>query len=258
VRDPLLDHQASWAVELRNRLCNSFLLTVVSTTLITTLFFVVYFAVQRHPAYRPFIMPRTELDWIIPFQPTALLAYVSVWIYVGVGPGLQRTVREFAVYGLWLCGLLITGLIIFYFWPTQVPPPALTATSFPGFTVLHRIDETSNACPSMHVAVAIFTALRIDVVLRSIRAPLQLRVLNAAWFFVIAYSTLAIKQHVVLDVIAGALLGLVFVWMSLRWRPGLGRKSGFATLVLSPHPEAFLAPTAPELTDIGCTEPGNG
>ncbi len=131
MRDPLLDHQISWAVELRNRLCKSFLLTVVSTTLVTSLFFVVYFSVQRHPAYRPFMMPRTALDWIIPFQPAALLAYVSVWIYVGVGPGLQRTVREFAVYGLWLCGLLISGLGIFYFWPTQVPPPVLAATSFP-------------------------------------------------------------------------------------------------------------------------------
>ena len=34
-------------------------------------------------------MPRTRLDLLIPFQPAALLAYVSLWVYVGVGPGLQ-------------------------------------------------------------------------------------------------------------------------------------------------------------------------
>ncbi len=91
----------------------------------------------------------------------------------------------------------------------------------------------------MHVAVAIFTALRIDVVLRSIRAPLRMRALNAAWFAVIAYSTLAIKQHVVLDVVAGALLGLIFAWMSLRWRPGLRREPSLATLCWRRAPRPF-------------------
>jgi membrane-associated phospholipid phosphatase len=43
-------------------------------------------------------------------------------------------------------------------------------------------------------------------------------VLNVAWFAAIAWSTLAVKQHVVLDVVAGALLGLAFALPSLRWR----------------------------------------
>jgi membrane-associated phospholipid phosphatase len=229
VHDP---DKTSWAAELRNRVRKSFLLTVVSTTLVTALFFIAYFGVQRHPANAPIMMPRTELDLLIPFQPPALLAYVSLWIYVGVGPGLQRTVREFAVYGLWLSGLCSIGLVIFYFWPTQLPSTVLAVTSFPGFAMLHRIDQTSNACPSMHVAVAIFTAVRIEEVLRSIRAPLPLRALNAAWFVLIAYSTLAIKQHVALDVAAGALLGLIFALMSLRWRPRLHPETSFAALAL--------------------------
>ncbi|MEJ0005266.1 MAG: hypothetical protein WDM77_02460 [Steroidobacteraceae bacterium] len=77
--------------------------------------------------------------------------------------------------------------------------------------MLHRVDQTGNACPSMHVAVAIFTAVRIDEVLRATRAPLQLRMLNVAWF----------SGHRLLDtwrsnstwswnVIAGALLGTNF------------------------------------------------
>jgi membrane-associated phospholipid phosphatase len=42
---------------------------------------------------------------------------------------------------------------------------------------------------------------------------------NAAWFVVITYSTLAVKQHVALDDAAGALLGVAFLVPSLRWRP---------------------------------------
>ena len=225
---------APWAVELGNRIRNGFFRTTISTTLLTGLFFMGYFWVQRHPAYTPIMMPQTALDLSIPFQPPALLAYVSVWIYIGFGPGLQRTVREFAVYGLWLCGLCISGLTIFYFWPTQVPRVVLAATDFPGFVMLHRIDESSNACPSMHVAVAIFTAVRVDEVLRSMRVPTQLRLINLAWFGAIVYSTMAIKQHLLVDVAAGTCLGLVFALMSLRWRPGFDPQPGFAALALPP------------------------
>ena len=220
--------QRPWALELGLRVRSGFPLTVLWTTLLTGLFFVGYFFVQRHPAFAPIMMPRTALDLMIPFQPAALVAYVSLWVYVGVGPGLQRTVADFAVYGLWLCGLCVAGLSIFYFWPTQVPAPILAPTSFPGFAMLHRVDQTSNACPSMHVAVAIFTAIRIGDVLRSMRTPVGMRMLNVVWFIAIAYSTLAIKQHVVLDVAAGALLGTVFALMSLRWRPAVALESRFA------------------------------
>jgi membrane-associated phospholipid phosphatase len=248
VRDPFLGQNpvqpavaggylAPWAVELGHRIRKGFFRTTISTTLLTGLFFIGYFWVQRHPAYSPIMMPQTALDLRIPFQAPALLAYVSVWIYIGFGPGLQRTVRDFAVYGLWLCGLCICGLAIFYFWPTQVPRSMIAATDFPGFVLLHRIDESSNACPSMHVAVAIFTVVRVDEVLRSMRVPLQLRLINAAWFAAIVYSTLAIKQHLLVDVAAGACLGLVFALMSLRWRPGLGGEPSFAALALRPYPQ---------------------
>jgi membrane-associated phospholipid phosphatase len=223
-----------WYVELGTRVRRSFVVTVIVTTLLTGLFLIGYLYVQRHPAYTPTIMPLTALDRMIPFQPQALLVYVSLWIYIGIGPGLQRTFAGVAVYGLWMCGLCIAGLAIFYFWPTQVPSLTLDATGFPGFVLLRRVDEASNACPSMHVAAAIFTAVRVDDVLRSTRSPLLLRLLNGAWFVVIAYSTLAIKQHVALDVAAGALLGLIFVLPSLRWRPGGGRETRFANVVLPP------------------------
>jgi membrane-associated phospholipid phosphatase len=189
---------------------------VIGTTILTGLFFVGYFYVQRHPLYPPTVMPLTALDLSIPFRPQALFAYVSLWLYIGAGPGLQRTFAARAVYGLWMCGLCLVGLTIFYFWPTQVPPFALDATGSATFAVLHQVDKASNACPSMHVAAAIFTVAHVETVLRVTRSPLLLRLLNAAWFMVIVYSTLAIKQHVALDVAAGALLGAAFVWPSLR------------------------------------------
>jgi membrane-associated phospholipid phosphatase len=217
--------QPHWAAELARRAREGFVRTIVGTTVFNGFFFLGYLYVQRHPAFVPFMMPITSLDLMVPFQPYALLAYVSLWIYVGVGPGLQRTFREFAAYGLWMAALCVTGLVIFYIWPTQTPALMPEPSTLSAFTVLHQADKTGNACPSMHVAIAIFTLGRVDEVLRSTRSPLWLRLLNAAWFAVITYSTLAIKQHVALDDVAGALLGLAFLVPSLHWRPKPGRET---------------------------------
>ena len=55
-----------------------------------TVFFVGYFQVLRHPVHAVTLMPLTTLDHLIVFQPAALLAYVSLWLYVGIAPMLLR------------------------------------------------------------------------------------------------------------------------------------------------------------------------
>jgi membrane-associated phospholipid phosphatase len=85
--------------------------------------------------------------------------------------------------------------------------------------LLQGVDAAGNACPSLHVATAMFSAVCLDALLRRLSVPMALRWLNAGWFLAIAYSTLAVKQHVVVDVLAGSLLGLAFALAALRWRP---------------------------------------
>ncbi|MDQ0586684.1 phosphatase PAP2 family protein [Variovorax paradoxus] len=210
----------TWTADIGARIRRLFWLKAIGTTVFTWLFFIGYFHMLRNPAYPVVVMPLTALDHLIPFQPYTLGAYLSLWVYVGVAPGLQPNFRELVVYGLWIGALCLTGLGLFYFWPTQIPPLAIDVSGYPGFAMLQGVDAAGNACPSMHVAVAIFTAIRLDHVLREARTPAFLRLANWLWFAAIAYSTLAIKQHVVLDALAGALLGMAFVLASLRWRPG--------------------------------------
>lgn len=212
-----------WAAELWLRMRRHFVLKLVGTTVFTWLFFVGYLHLLRAPAFPVVVMPLTALDRQIPFQPLTLFAYPTLWFYVGIAPGLQLTVRELLVYGAWIGALCLTGLGIFYAWPTAVPPLAFDVSGFAGFGVLKGVDAAGNACPSLHVAVAIFTAIWIDHVLRQARAPLALRAVNIGWFALIAWSTLAIKQHVVLDVAAGMLLGVAFALPSLHWRPARPR-----------------------------------
>ena len=226
----------TWTADIGLRIRRHLALKIVGVTVFTWLFFIGYFHMLRHPDFAVTVMPLTALDHLIPFQPQALVAYFSLWLYVGVAPGLQLSFRELVVYGLWVGALCLTGLGLFHYWPTQVPLAA-PASDFPGFALLQGVDAPGNACPSMHVAVAMFTVIRIDDVLRRARTPVFVRLLNWLWFAAIAWSTLAIKQHVVLDALAGALLGIAFVLPSLRWRPGPQRvaRAIFGRADIIPH-----------------------
>ncbi|KTT27519.1 phosphatase PAP2 family protein [Pseudacidovorax intermedius] len=207
-----------WAQDLGTRMRERALLKIVGTTAWVWVFFIGYFHLLRHPAHPVTVMPLTWLDAWVPFSPVALVPYLSLWLYVGIAPGLIRGFMPLLVYGLWAAALCAAGLLIFYLWPTQIPPLPLNRADAPGFALLEGIDAAGNACPSMHVAISVFTAVWIEHLLQRAGAPALLRVLNLLWVVAIAWSTLATRQHVALDVLGGVLLGGAFAAAALRWR----------------------------------------
>ena len=208
-------HFSPWATALAARMRCHLLLKVLATTVVIGLFFVAYFHLLHHPEHAVRTVPLTALDRIIPFEPAALFVYLTLWLYVGVGPGLQPNLRALVAYGFWIGGLCAAGLVIFLLWPTNVPPTGVDPSRYAGFSMLQGVDAAGNACPSMHVATAIFTMLRLQDVWRRIGAPTLIQIVNLTWCSAIVLSTLFIKQHVVLDVISGALLGAAFAIASL-------------------------------------------
>jgi membrane-associated phospholipid phosphatase len=225
-----------WTAEIGLRMRKLFWLKFIGTTAVTCLFFIGYFHVLRNPVHPVVVMPLTALDHWIDFRPEALYVYLTLWLYIGFGPGLQRSLLELNVYGLWLGAMCVTGLALFYLWPTAVPPLGFDASGFPGFALLQGVDAAGNACPSLHVATAMFTMIRVEHLLREAGTPRILRLLNLLWFVAIAWSTLAVKQHVALDALAGALLGVAFALPSLRWRPAPQRLSSNATRISEKTP----------------------
>jgi membrane-associated phospholipid phosphatase len=97
-------------------------------------------------------------------------------------------------------------------------------SAYPGFAILQGVDAAGNACPSLHVATAVFTAIWIDRLVRTMRAPSALRWANVIWVLAIAWSTVAIRQHVVLDALAGAVLGTALAGLSIWLSPWIGRR----------------------------------
>ena len=214
-----------WTAQMWQRMRHRFWLKLIGISLFMWVFFSGYFHLLRNPSFAVTEMPLTALDRLIPFQPGTVFAYLSLWLYVGIPPGLLLGFRPLVVYGLWAAALCLAGLACFYYFPTAVPALALDPdlARFPAFALLQGVDAAGNACPSLHVATALFSAIWVDSLLREISAPRALRVINGGWFLLIVHSTLATKQHVVLDVLAGAPLGMVFALASLRWRPATPR-----------------------------------
>jgi membrane-associated phospholipid phosphatase len=221
---------ASWSEQLLQRIRHRFWLKVIGVSGFTWLFFIAYFHLLRNPV-RPVIpVPMTALDHAIGHQAWAFWAYVSLWFYVGIAPGLMLRLRDLLLHGAWAASLCATGLLVFYLMPTAVPPHTLSPelASHPGFALLQGVDAAGNALPSLHVATALFSAAWVQRLLRCIGAPAWLDAVNGAWLLLIVYSTMAIKQHVLLDVVAGALLGGFFAWASLRSLPRSGAAPGDA------------------------------
>jgi hypothetical protein len=208
----------SWPSDLRVRLRHYLLLKAVGTTVFISVFFVGYFHVLRSTAGQAVLMPLTALDEFIGFQPAALYAYVSLWLYVGLPPAIMLGLRELLAYAGWIAALCITGLACFWFWPTAVPSHLVDTNLYPAYQLIQGLDAAGNACPSLHVATAAFSAIWLDRLLAEIGAGGRMRTANWAWFAAIAWSTLATKQHVALDALAGGLLGAAFALASLHRR----------------------------------------
>lgn len=178
----------------------------------TTLFFWGYIYLLKHPAFPVTMMPLTMLDRLVTFEPWALSVYLSLWTYLSLPLLLMLTKRELIEYGVWIGGLCFSTLTIFYFWPNAVPPANIIWEEYPGMGFLKGVDAAGNACPSLHVATAVFSAFWLHWRLPKIGLGTKSRLVNMGWCLAIAYSTMATKQHVAVDVIAGGVFGWALAW----------------------------------------------
>ena len=207
---------AGWLRQLGPRLRTLWGWKLTGTTVGMTVFFVVYFRLLHHPLFPLTIMPLTAVDRWIEFRPAALVLYASLWFYVSLAPALLVDRRELVSYGLAAVVLSAIGLGIFLLWPTAVPASDLAWPRHSFFSVLQKVDASGNACPSLHVAFAVFSAIWFERILREMNAGGLARGVNGLWCLGILYSTIAIRQHVALDVLAGAMLGAVVAALHLR------------------------------------------
>lgn len=213
---PKRPRPAGWLHQILPRILTWWPAKMIGTSLGMTGFFVVYFWVLNHPQFPVTTMPLTMIDRLIGFRPETLPLYLSLWLYVSLAPALLINRRELVSYGLAWIALSVSGLGLFLLWPTIVPPPEVDRSLHPSYAFLQSVDASGNACPSLHVAFAVFSAIWFERLLRQLGAGRWARVINWLWCLGILYSTVATRQHVSLDVLAGAGLGALVAGVHLR------------------------------------------
>ena len=210
------------SAELYERVAANWWLKFFGITAFIAVFFSAYFLLLQFPLFGVTLMPLTAVDRFISFQPWSVGLYYSLWLYVSLPPTLLRTRPELYAYGWISAGMAVVALSIFLFWPTSIPATTgIDWASHPGFAALKRLDKSQNACPSLHVAFAVFSGVWLDRMLRTLRLADWPRLVSAAWCIGIVYSTIATRQHVAVDVAAGTALGLLFALI----RPAVLRAS---------------------------------
>lgn len=200
-----------WFEHIKSAFWRHLLFKGIGITFFISIFFVAYFHILKNPAFPTTVIPFTYFDHIIGFQPLALPLYLSLWLYVATPPVLIAKRKELYEYTFSIGIMSMIGLAIFYFWPTTIPLSNINWDQYPSIDFLKNIDAAGNACPSLHVATAVFSGFWLDYLLLRFKTPQYLRIINLVWCVGIIYSTIATRQHVTLDVLGGLILASVAI-----------------------------------------------
>ncbi len=164
-----------------------------------------YFWCQRNPATRPKEF-RFGLDNLIPYRPRWVWIYSFLYYPVIVAVNWSvRSSREYLYVAISYLVLLACQMACFTLFPVATPESWRTCNVRRGrserfLAFVQSLDARSNSFPSMHTSVATLTAFHLLPTL----GPLVF-----AFPILIGISCLYTKQHYLIDVPAGALLGTV-------------------------------------------------
>jgi len=173
-----------------------------------------YLLLQR-VSLRPvmWLEPGPLEGWVIASN-SALVVYLYLSFYfLTLIPGLLPTDDQFRRF---LIALAITGvvsLLIFLLVPSGVlRPREFRAEASAVYLRLIDVDLPRNAFPSLHASVTTLSAIVSCIVLKHWIA----RLLFWTWAAGILWSTMATRQHVLFDVVSGALLACLS-WIAAAW-----------------------------------------
>jgi membrane-associated phospholipid phosphatase len=150
-------------------------------------------------------------DWelrFIPLVPAMIVPYSSLDVMFLLAFFICRDRVELRSLSLRLAlALLIAGLC-FLIVPLKIGfvRPELTGVFGWMFHTLHGLDKPFNLAPSLHIAIGIIVAMVFVPKARGVW-----RGVLVAWFMLIGVSTLLTWQHHLIDVVAGALLGIICI-----------------------------------------------
>lgn len=174
-----------------------------------------YITLQHFHFFEATVMPLTLVDRSLPFLPSTVWAYLSIYALMPIGPFLMDNRAQIFRYARGVIAIGGIATVLFFFWPTICPRP-----SGPNGDSLYRalisIDQPFHAFPSLHAAFAVYSCLCVMDVGRATGWSQNCEIIFITWTAVILLATLLTRQHVVVDIIAGSALGFGAYQICLR------------------------------------------
>jgi membrane-associated phospholipid phosphatase len=199
---------------LRDRLRSQWPLKVFLLITLPTVATAAYMAIQRTIVFPVRSVPLTWFDRAIPFQPGWVWVYLSLYLLNPIGPLLTRSRADVLRYARGIVFLFVSGIACFALLPVAGPRP-VNAHGPWLYERLITVDRIYNSFPSLHAACAAYSVLFARYASRDSSRPALRNVLLAfawAWAALILYSTIATRQHFVIDLLPGILLA----WLTMR------------------------------------------
>jgi hypothetical protein len=186
--------------------------------------FVPYFWLQRHALFPVTVMRESALDIWLGFSPHAVWIYLSLFLLMPVAPMQMQNTAQLWRYALGVLGMSVIADLAFLFWPTAVVRFS-NQTANILYDALVAVDIPLNAFPSLHAAMAVFSALCCEQIFSQIRHPAIWRGVIWTWASAIIWAMLATKQHVALDAVGGIVLGVTSYGCAFWSQEVKGRES---------------------------------
>jgi hypothetical protein len=168
-----------------------------------------YFAVQSLVVARATVVPISFVDAAIPFSPEWSAVYLSFYLLLPLPLFLREDNAFF--FRTVLCTSLLTHLIFLLF-PTQIVRPSITEAVYT-YRFIMSVDGVANACPSLHASLGFLAVITCTAVWKQGLASLLMWI----WYAAVLYAALAVKQHVVLDLVMGIVVGMLVIAVNSRW-----------------------------------------
>ncbi len=175
--------------------------------------FLVFYMTPNHLIFfTPMYLELWPFEQQIPFMDWTIWFYISDYIFIAVVFILLQDKENMNKVFYAQIGMLMFAMLIFFLLPTAYPRPDIKYEGINGLmlTILHSADTPGNACPSIHVGMTFLGGFGF------IKEKRYLLPVFMLWALLISISTLTVKQHYFVDVLAGFFMAILFYFLAQR------------------------------------------
>jgi hypothetical protein len=161
-----------------------------------------YVLTNRVHIFKAHEVPRVFIDTIIPFMPELSWLYLALFPFMWWAVLRQRSVLDAKRFVLGGAAISWLVSIVFLIYPTTFSREDVDCGGI--YSWVASIDTHYNACPSLHGAYAVYAGIWIMHAVNKLSSQL----LALLMIVLIFYATIAVRQHGIIDLCFGGIVGL--------------------------------------------------